>query len=71
MSAKLPNIEYLNNKTNEGMLNDFKGESDGWVLVGEKKWFLPIKYVKQCPNYYNFEPKPDDTWIFTFPRSGI
>ncbi|XP_031780670.1 sulfotransferase 1C4 [Nasonia vitripennis] len=70
VNTQLPSIDYLDESTTKEMLADFKGEKLGWVLVGEKKWFLPAKYAKQCPLYYNFEVKPDDTWIVTFPRSG-
>ena len=66
----LPEFEYLDEEKSQEMLIDFKGEKSGWVLVDKKKWFLPAKYVKQCPIYYNFNVEPDDTWIFTFPRSG-
>ena len=67
----LPKIDYLNGEKLQVMLDDFRGEKIGWVQVGDKKWCLPAKYAKQCSTYYNFEVKPDDTWIVTFPRSGI
>ncbi|XP_011883461.1 PREDICTED: sulfotransferase 1C4-like [Vollenhovia emeryi] len=42
----------------------------GFVKIGERKWFLPYKYVEEGNNIYNFEIRPDDTWIITYPRSG-
>lgn len=68
--SQLPRIDYLDEDKTREMFEDFKGEKLGWVYVGDKKWFLPAKYAKQCPTYYNFEVMPDDTWIVTFPRSG-
>ncbi|XP_058805332.1 sulfotransferase 1C4-like [Phymastichus coffea] len=66
---ELPKIEYLQEESKK-MMEYFKGEKHGWVHVGEKKWFLPAKYAKQCSIYYNFEVNRDDTWIVTYPRSG-
>lgn len=71
VESPLPQIHFLDEKKTKEMLEDFKGEKLGWVLVGDKKWFLPAKYAKQCPIYYNFEVKKDDVWIVTFPRSGL
>ncbi|XP_039312928.1 sulfotransferase 4A1 [Solenopsis invicta] len=42
----------------------------GFVKVGKKKWFLPYRYVEDGDKIYNFEVRPDDTWIITHPRSG-
>jgi len=42
----------------------------GFAKIGEKKWFLPYKYVEQGDKVLNFETHPDDTWIITYPRSG-
>ncbi|KAM0725184.1 Sulfotransferase 1C4 [Formica fusca] len=42
----------------------------GFVKIGEKEWFLPYKYAEQGDKAYNFETRPDDTWIITYPRSG-
>ncbi|EFN72271.1 hypothetical protein EAG_05238 [Camponotus floridanus] len=41
----------------------------GFAKIGEKKWFLPYKYVEQGDKVLNFETRPDDTWIITYPRS--
>ncbi|XP_014481470.1 PREDICTED: sulfotransferase 1 family member D1-like isoform X2 [Dinoponera quadriceps] len=42
----------------------------GLVGVGEKKWCLPHKFLTLGEEVYNFEPRPDDTYVITFPRSG-
>lgn len=41
-----------------------------FVKIGEKKWFLPYKYVEEGDKIYNFETRPDDTWIVSYPRTG-
>lgn len=48
----------------------FVGERTGFVQVGPKKWFFPSGYEREAANYYNFEFKPDDVIVLTFPRSG-
>ncbi|XP_044758916.1 uncharacterized protein LOC123316764 [Coccinella septempunctata] len=55
---------------NNDLLNHFKGEKDGYVQVGQKKWFLPVKYRKLAEEYKNFEVRSDDVWIMGYPRSG-
>ena len=42
----------------------------GFVEISEKKWFLPYKYAEKGDKVYNFETRPDDTWVITYPRSG-
>ncbi|CAL1689351.1 unnamed protein product [Lasius platythorax] len=42
----------------------------GFVKIGEKNWFLPYRYAEEGGKAYNFETRPDDTWIITYPRSG-
>ncbi|KMQ97259.1 sulfotransferase 1c4 [Lasius niger] len=41
----------------------------GFVKIGDKNWFLPYRYAEEGGKAYNFETRPDDTWIITYPRS--
>lgn len=38
--------------------------------VNDVKWFFPSGYISNAEHYYNFQSRPDDVWITTFPRSG-
>ncbi|KAL3272508.1 hypothetical protein HHI36_013984 [Cryptolaemus montrouzieri] len=48
----------------------FRGQKDGFVQVGPKKWLYPMKYKKLAQKYIDFEVRPDDVWISGIPRSG-
>ncbi|KAK9503915.1 hypothetical protein O3M35_010375 [Rhynocoris fuscipes] len=52
------------------LLKSFTGQKAGFVEVGPKKYLLPLKYMDEAEGYYNFEPREDDLWIMTYPRSG-
>lgn len=43
---------------------------DGFVKIGEKKWSMPHSFIEKGPALYNMKPRPDDTWVVTYPRSG-
>ncbi|XP_037824754.1 sulfotransferase 1C4 [Lucilia sericata] len=63
-------ISLVDEKTNEELLKYFHGEKDGFVQVGPEKYFFPLKYKQEAESYYNFQARPNDIWVVTFPRSG-
>ncbi|KAK9883283.1 hypothetical protein WA026_001467 [Henosepilachna vigintioctopunctata] len=63
-------IRKLEDSINKKLLEDFSGERTGFVQIGKKKWFFPSGMAKQAEDFYNFEVRPSDIWIVTFPRSG-
>ena len=71
MSSEFPlEICDVEEEISQQLLRDFTGEGTGFVQVGPKKCFFPRKYKYHAANYYNFEPRPDDTWVVGYPRSG-
>lgn len=71
MAQKTPKYEFLSKEKTKEMLQLFKGERTGWVLVGPEKYFFPYRYTEQGSGFYNFKARPDDTWVASYPRSGL
>ncbi|XP_063983671.1 sulfotransferase 1E1-like [Diachasmimorpha longicaudata] len=65
-----PEYKFLDDKKTEEMLQKFTGERSGWVLVGDKQWFFPRKYVEQGKGFFEFKARSSDTWVVSYPRSG-
>ncbi|KAL5275453.1 hypothetical protein ACFFRR_001369 [Megaselia abdita] len=63
-------INDISDALNRTLLDYFKGERDGFVQVGPSKYFFPKQFKKNAESYYNFQARPSDIWVSTFPRSG-
>ncbi|KAG5316748.1 ST1C4 Sulfotransferase, partial [Acromyrmex insinuator] len=70
MSFKDLKVERVEGELATSLLKWYPLHKHGFVKIGQKKWFFPYGYVENGDSIYNFEIRPDDTWIFSYPRSG-
>ncbi|KAJ6640904.1 Luciferin sulfotransferase [Pseudolycoriella hygida] len=63
-------ITDVDPEINQELLTDFTGEKTGFVQVGPKKYFFPSKFRSASSHFYNFQSRPSDLWVASFPRSG-
>jgi len=70
MSFKELKVERIEGELAVALSEWYPSYKCGFVKIGQKKWFLPYDYVEEGDNIYNFEIRPNDTWIITYPRSG-
>lgn len=47
------------------------GDKEYFARVGPKKYFFQGGYVSAAPNIYNLALRSDDTFVVTFPKSGM
>ncbi|XP_036149357.1 sulfotransferase 4A1-like [Monomorium pharaonis] len=70
MSFKDLIIKRVEGEQAPALLKYYPLDKRGFIKVGQKKWFLPYRYLEVGDKIYNFEVRADDTWIITYPRSG-
>ncbi|XP_011697199.1 PREDICTED: sulfotransferase 1 family member D1-like [Wasmannia auropunctata] len=70
MSFKDLKVERVEGELAAEIANWYPYLKRGFVKIGQKKWFLSYRYVEEGGDLYDFEVRPDDTWIVTHPRSG-
>ncbi|XP_045478187.1 sulfotransferase 1C4-like [Harmonia axyridis] len=63
-------IHDVDENLNAELVSFYRGEKDGFVQVGDKKWFYPKKFRILADELKNFEVRSDDIWITGYPRSG-
>ncbi|XP_066904899.1 luciferin sulfotransferase [Halyomorpha halys] len=63
-------INPVDKSLQEELMSDFKGERNGYVQVGPKKWFFPAAYTDHAEKFYSYPIRQEDVWVVTYPRSG-
>lgn len=63
-------IKVLDDKKTAEILKYYPCYTRGLITIGKKKWCMIRQFLNIGEEIYNFEPRSDDTWIVTFPRSG-
>ncbi|XP_015191806.1 PREDICTED: sulfotransferase 1C4-like [Polistes dominula] len=70
MESEIPKYVFFNDEEKKLAEKHFAASKRGFIKVGEKKWTMPYRYLEEGSAVYNSKPRPDDTWVVSFPRSG-
>lgn len=65
-----PTVSWVTGEDHARLLRDFRGERTGFVRISHKGYFFPSKFATDMKHFTDFKPRPADTWIVTYPRSG-
>jgi len=54
----------------EQFRQDFPSYFNGLVASSPGNYVTLSEYPKRAEDVYNFQPRPDDVYVITFPKSG-
>lgn len=63
-------FNLIPNTLNEPFTRDFLGYKEGLVRAEPGEVTLTPDYARDAQEIYSFEPRKDDVWVFSFPKSG-
>ncbi|KAI8434545.1 hypothetical protein MSG28_003093 [Choristoneura fumiferana] len=64
-------VRELDPESQELVISLFKGNPEGAARFGEGGYIMPSVYRKNVDDLKNMPVRPDDTWVVTYPRSGM
>lgn len=70
MEGGIPKYVLFNEEEKKLADKHFPPSKRGFIRIGKKKWTMPYRYIKEGVAVYNSKPRPDDTWVVSYPRSG-
>ncbi|KAL2735202.1 sulfotransferase 1C4-like isoform X2 [Vespula squamosa] len=69
MDGGIPKYVLFNEEEKKLADKHFAACKRGFIRIGEKKWTISYRYTEQGAAVYNSKPRPDDTWVVSYPRS--
>lgn len=67
---KTPKVKLARPEVSEAFKSAFTNVNYSLAFVGPDKYVVPDRYEKQYHLYYNYEAKPEDVILMSFPMSG-